>query len=93
VFNLITGTYEETMPEQPVQYRLDQPAIYEIRVQGALSSRWQNYFENMQISIEGEDGWATTTLCGPVVDQSALQGLVQKLFTLGLVLIYLERKE
>ncbi len=81
------------MPEQPVQYRLDQPVIYEIRVHGALSLRWQSYFENMQIFVKGEDGWATTTLIGPVVDQSALLGLIQKLFTLGLVLIYLERKE
>lgn len=81
------------MTEEPVRLRLDQPAVYSIRVQGQVSQHWMNYLDDMQVSVEGEDGWAITTLTGPVIDQAALHGLLQKLYTLGLVLICIERKE
>lgn len=72
---------------------LDQPSIYEIRVQGLISHRWLEIFKGMQITVEGEDGWAVTTLEGCIVDQAALQGILQQLYTLGLVLFSVTRKE
>lgn len=81
------------MGSLPVIYRLDQPARYEIQVQGYVSEHWKSYFDPLVVTVEGEDGWAVTTISGLVADQAALHGVLQKLYTLGLVLIKLERKE
>jgi hypothetical protein len=64
---------------------LDQPATYEIRVEGCLDERWSDWFEGMTIRVEREgDGPPVTTLTGTVTDQAALQGMLRALYTLGL---------
>ena len=51
-------------------------ARYEIRVKGHLDrARWSRWFDGMEVTLE-PDG--TTVLAGPVVDQSALHGLLGK---------------
>ncbi len=75
------------------RFTLEQPAYYEIQVQGLINPHWRNSFESMQIQTSGEDGWAITTLMGTVVDQAALHGMLQQLYTLGLVLVSIKRKE
>jgi hypothetical protein len=60
------------------------PIIYQIRVKGHLSSQWAGWFEGMTITLE-EDG--NTLLTGPVVDQSALHGLLRKVQKLGIPLL------
>lgn len=80
------------MEQQRQRIALDEPAVYEIQVQGMISQHWLNYFDEMDISVEGEDGTAITTLTGQIVDQAALQGMLQKIYTLGLVLINVKRK-
>jgi hypothetical protein len=73
---------------------LDQPGQYCIRVQGALSERWMEYFEDMQIAIETlPDGLQVTVLTGRLTDQAALQGVLQKLYNLGFPLISAEHME
>jgi hypothetical protein len=57
---------------------------YEIRVHGHLDARWAAWFDGLRV-ITQEDG--TTALRGPVADQAALHGLLQKLRDLGLPLI------
>ena len=59
---------------------------YEIRVEGHLGTRWSAWFDGLDIS-SGGDG--TTVLRGPVVDQAALHGLLQKLRDVGIPLISL----
>ncbi|NLF67234.1 MAG: hypothetical protein GX579_21810 [Chloroflexi bacterium] len=81
------------MSDYPIRYLLDQAAIYEIQVQGLLSEQWRSYFDSFAIEVEGEDGWARTTLTGLLVDQAALQGVLQQLYSLGMVLLRIERKE
>jgi hypothetical protein len=49
---------------------------YEIRVNGRLSPRWSAWFDGMGITTDAD---GTTVISGPVVDQSALHGLIQKL--------------
>lgn len=74
----------------------DQPATYQIRVQGWISERWANWFDNMTITVTDEDeddAPAITTLTGTVADQAALLGLLQKLYTLGFPLLLVRRKE
>jgi hypothetical protein len=66
---------------------LDRPANYEIKVPGHLDERWTEWNGQMSVTIEsGEDGRPVTTLSG-IVDQAALQGLLRRLYALGLPLI------
>ena len=78
-------------PRQRIQ--LDQPGFYKIQVQGVISQHYLAYLGELDITVEGEDGWAITTLAGEILDQAELQGLLQKLYSLGLVLVTVERKE
>jgi hypothetical protein len=57
---------------------------YEIRVEGHLDSRWTAWFDGMSLT-NASDG--TTVIRGPVLDQSALHGLLQKLRDIGPSLI------
>jgi hypothetical protein len=59
---------------------------YEIRVKGHLASRWAAWFDGLNLTTE--DG-GTTVLRGPVADQAALHGLLQKLRDLGIPLVSL----
>jgi hypothetical protein len=63
---------------------------YEIRVKGLLDSRWSAWFDGMDL-MTGSDG--TTTLNGPVVDQAALHGLLQKIRDTGLPLVSVSQVE
>ena len=60
----------------------------EIRVAGHLGSRWSAWFDGLRL-IDEDDG--TTVIRGPVVDQAALHGLLQKLRAVGLPLVSLAR--
>ena len=79
-------------PNQPSgpQPAADHPCgeQYEIRVGGHLGARWATWFEGMTLTDE-DDG--TTAIRGPVVDQAALHGLLQKLRDLGIALLSLSR--
>jgi hypothetical protein len=79
------------MSEERERIPLEQPARYEIQVQGRIAQGWIDYFDELQIAVEGEDGWAITTLTGCLQDQAALQGLLQKLYNVGLVLLKVNR--
>ena len=68
---------------------LDQPATYQIRVQGELGENWADRFSNMTITGEG----GITTLTGTVADQPALHGLLIKIRDLGLPLLSVNRIE
>ena len=61
---------------------------YEIRVTGYLGSRWSAWFDGLRL-VNEDDG--TTVIRGPVVDQAALHGLLQKLRDVGLPLVALTR--
>jgi hypothetical protein len=61
------------------------PGWYEIRIKGHLDSRWAAWFDGLTLT-HGSDG-TTTTIHGPVADQAALYGLLQKTRDLGLALI------
>jgi hypothetical protein len=62
----------------------DRPGRYEIRVRGHLDARWAEWFDGLSFTY-GSDG--TTLLCGSVVDQAALYGVLRKVRDLGLLLI------
>ncbi|HEY7265653.1 MAG TPA: hypothetical protein VH589_29730 [Trebonia sp.] len=64
--------------------RHQNPGRYEIRVKGHLDTRWAAWFDGLTLT-HGSDG--TTMIHGPVADQAALHGLLQKIRDLGLPLI------
>jgi hypothetical protein len=61
-----------------------EPGWYEIRIQGHLETRWGSWFDGLTLTTEGD---GTTILRGPVIDQSALHGLLQRVRDLGLPLV------
>lgn len=60
------------------------PGRYEIRLRGHLDSRWAAWFDGLTLT-HSSDG--TTIISGPVADQAALHGLLQKVRDLGLPLV------
>ena len=56
---------------------------YEIRVKGILDGRWAAWFEDLQVTSDGEE----TVISGSLADQAALHGLLAKVRDLGLFLI------
>lgn len=64
---------------------LSRPATYQIKVPGHLDERWIDWVGRTTLTVES-DGSAVTTLTG-FVDQAALHGLLDRLYTLGLPLI------
>ena len=66
---------------------LDQPTTYRIKVLGHLGESWSDWAGGMAITIDrDEDGLPFSTLTGEV-DQAGLQGLLRRLYSLGLPLI------
>jgi hypothetical protein len=66
---------------------LDRPVTYKIEVPGHLDEGWSDWDGKMTITIEWEkDGLPVTTLTG-TFDQAGLQGLLRRLYSLGLPLI------
>lgn len=63
---------------------LSQPLVYQIRLKGHLGSQWTDWFEGLTLTLE-EGG--DTLMTGPVVDQSALHGLLKKVRDLGMPLV------
>ena len=73
---------------------LDKPGTYEIKVPGRLEEDWSEWFEGMTITVEaGTDCPTITTLTGIVTDEAALQGLLDRLYSLGLRLLSVRRVE
>ena len=57
---------------------------YEIRLQGHLDARWAASFDGFDLRTEAD---GTTVLAGPVIDQAALHGVLQRIRDLGLPLL------
>ena len=60
------------------------PGRYEIRLKGHLDARWAAWFDGLTITRDSD---GTTIIHGPVADQAALYGLLQKTRDVGLPLI------
>jgi hypothetical protein len=64
--------------------------VYRITIKGHLDSEWSDWFDGLTITLvdNGE-----TILTGPIVDQTALHGVLIKIRDLGLPLLGLSRVE
>jgi hypothetical protein len=63
---------------------------YEIRIRGHLDARWAAWFDGLSLSLESD---GTTLIRGPVADQAALHGLLQRVRDVGLPLVSVARIE
>ena len=63
---------------------------YEIRLAGHLDSHWATWFDGLSVSPQAD---GTTLISGPIADQSALHGLLQRVRDLGLPLVSVIRLE
>ena len=67
---------------------------YEIKIRGRLDESWSEWFCGMSITRQdGSDGSPMTTLTGGVPDQTALRGILSKIWDLNLSLVSVTRLE
>ena len=66
----------------------DESVVYEIRVKGLLDEGWSDWLDGLAIAPQAH---GETLLAGPVRDQAALHGLLNKIRDLGLLLLSVER--
>jgi len=72
--------------------RLEDPATYEIRVQGSLDPKWFDRLQGLGIRIkEYADKMMVTILSGKLKDQAALLGVLNTLFALKMPLLFVFR--
>lgn len=60
------------------------PTIYQIRVDGHLDDRWTGWFYDLAITHESD---GTTTLRGPLPDQTVLHTVLDRIRDMNLKLI------
>ncbi len=61
-----------------------EPPTYRITIKGHLDERWNDGFNGLIVTHESK---GTTTLSGPIVDQSALHSVLARIQALNLALI------
>jgi hypothetical protein len=66
---------------------LDRPATYQIKVPGHLDESWLDWDGEITISTDYEENDLPVSTITGAFDQAALQGLLRRLYSLGLPLI------
>ena len=66
---------------------LDRPATYQIKVPGHHDDSWSDWVEGMTVTIKSDEDGSPVTILTGTFDQAALQGLLRRLYSIGLPLI------
>lgn len=69
----------------------DGPATYAIWVRGAVSPEWVDRLGGLQVREVRAGDQPITELVGEVIDQTALAGVLNTLFRLGLPIVSVDR--
>jgi len=72
------------------QLNLDKSATYRIRIKGHIGGHWSDYLGGLSISPSDDEEYAVTTLSGEVLDQAALIGIINSLYSMGFPLLSVE---
>lgn len=79
-------------PVVPANLAFDGPASYRIVVQGTLDENWSERFAGMTVSVvRTAAGSSRTELTGPLLDQAALQGVLETLYGLHMAILNVEK--
>src|SRR4030042_3522733 len=87
--NLYQQKPEIPSPKDEAQNQLStspEAKFFEIRVKGQLDSKWSEWLDGLQVKLL-DDG--EMILFGPIIDQAALMGVLNKLTRLNLTLLAL----
>jgi len=68
------------------------PTVH-IRVRGRIPTVWMDSFHDLSIVEEQDPDGVVTCLSGQFQDQSALQGTLNNLYSLGLALVSLQTRD
>ncbi|MEZ4678276.1 MAG: hypothetical protein R2932_29085 [Caldilineaceae bacterium] len=74
--------------EEPREWHPDQPTVYQIRLQGHLGQAMAAWLGELTLTHEAD---GNTLLAGPIVDQTALHGLLKRVRDLGIPLLAVNR--
>jgi hypothetical protein len=78
------------LPDHELDF--DDPAAYQITVQGTITPSWSERLEGMTVSrLSFEGGTAITILTGDLTDQAALTGVLNTIYELRLPLLAVNR--
>lgn len=70
-----------------------EPLRYEIRVEGHVDASYSAWLGDLRLRHDFHHDQAITVLSGPVADQAALHGVLDKLQAMGMILLNLTRIE
>ena len=71
--------------------RMDSAGEYLIRVCGNINATWLEYDEDLTIVVSTTEGSGPiSTLCTHGADQAALLGILNRLYTFGYPILYVE---
>ncbi len=62
--------------------------MHEIRLEGHLDQHWADWLDGLAITHESD---GTTTLSGPLADQAALHGVLNRIRDLALPIVSVQR--
>jgi hypothetical protein len=74
------------MSDDQQRLTIYQPALYQIKVLGHPGENWSDWARDLTVTVSGGEDLPVTELTG-CVDQAALLGLLNRLYSLGLPLI------
>ncbi len=88
----VTNTRESGVPERSSKGREHDLVahLYEIRVRGTFDQSWSDWFGGLDVRPQDS---GETLIVGPVLDQAALHGILDRAFDVGLVLLSVRRLE
>jgi hypothetical protein len=73
--------------QDPRQPSLDRPVTYQVKVPGQLDESWSDWLGGMAVRVEHQEDGPPVTVLTASLDQAALQGLLRRLYSIGLPLI------